>query len=424
MTTADEHDARKPHAAKAPGPLDGIRVIDLTTVLMGPLAARILGDLGAEVIRIESLTGDSVRNSQPARHPGMAAMALNLHRNKRSIALDLKHPEGRDAALALMGTADVVVTNMRRSALDRLGLGPEVARARCPRLVYCVANGYGSDGPYASRPAYDDAIQAASGLAWLVGQVQERPGYLPTIVADKVCGMTIAQAVLAALVHRGRTGEGQTIEVPMLETMVAFNLIEHQRGHVFDPPVGPLGYERVLSPYRRPYRTADGWICLMPYTDAHWRAFFALAGRPELAADSRFANHNSRIRHIDELYRLLDELSPQRTTADWLTSCDAASIPAMPVLDLNDVEVDPHLAAVGLVEHLEHPTEGAYRNIRDSVRYEATPSALRRHAPRLGQHTEELLAEAGYDREAIDRVVASGAAGVSEPGDHAVGGPV
>jgi crotonobetainyl-CoA:carnitine CoA-transferase CaiB-like acyl-CoA transferase len=393
-----------------PGPLDGIRVVDLTTILMGPLAARILGDLGADVIRIESLAGDSVRNSQPARHDGMASMALNLHRNKRSIALDLKHPDGRDAALALMATVDVVVTNMRRSALDRLGLGPEAVRASSPGLIYCVANGYGSDGPYAARPAYDDAIQAASGLAWLVGQVQDRPGYLPTIVADKVCGMTIAQAVLAALVHRGRSGEGQTIEVPMLETMVAFNLIEHQRGHIFDPPVGRLGYERVLSPYRRPYRTCDGWICLMPYTDAHWREFFSLAGRPELADDARFAGHNARIRHVDELYALLDELSPQLTTGEWLARCDAASIPAMPVLALDEVEADPHLVAVGLIEHVEHPTEGPYRNVRDSVRYEATPSGLRRHAPRLGQHTEELLAEAGLDRTAIDRLLAAGAA--------------
>jgi crotonobetainyl-CoA:carnitine CoA-transferase CaiB-like acyl-CoA transferase len=399
-----------PAAPGAPAALEGIRVVDLTTILMGPLGTRILGDLGADVIRLETLTGDSARNSQPARHPGMSGLALNLQRNKRSLALDLKTSAGRQAALAVVGTADVLVTNMRRPALERLGLGPEAVRAGHPALIYCVANGFGSDGPYAGRAAYDDAIQAGSGLAWLVGQVAGQPGYLPAIIADKVCGMTIAQAVLAALVHRGRTGEGQLIEVPMLETMVAFNLVEHQRGHTFEPPLHDFGYDRLLTPYRRPFRTADGWAGILPYDDRHWREFFAIAGRPELANDPRFVDHNARIDHIDELYALVEELAPRLTTAEWMARCEAASIPAMEVLDLSRAADDPHLAAVGLQELVEHPSEGTYRHVREPVRYERTPAALRRHAPRLGEHTLEVLVEAGYTPEQVAELVAGGAA--------------
>lgn len=393
-----------------PGCLEGIRVIDLTTILMGPLGTRILGDLGADVIRIETLQGDSLRNSVPARNPGMSGILLNVHRNKRSVSLDLKSDAGRDAALAIIDSADVVVTNMRRSALTRLGLGPDALRVRKPELIVCVANGYGSSGPYAERAAYDDAIQAGSGLSWLVGQVQDRPGYLPTIIADKVCGMVIAQAVLASLIHRYRTGQGQSIEVPMLETMVAFNLLDHQRGHVFDPPIGDFGYERLLSPYRRPVRTADGWAGILPYADQQWQAFFRVANRPDLAADARFADHNSRIANINELYRLLDELAAQHTTAEWQVLCDANSIPMSPVLDLPDAATDPHLAAVGLFEFELHPTEGHYRNVAEPVRYDHAPAGLRRHAPRLGQHTTEVLTEVGLDPETIRAMLDAGQA--------------
>ncbi len=380
-----------------PGCLDGIRVVDLTTILMGPLGTRILGDLGADVIRIETLQGDSLRNSVPARSPGMSGILLNVHRNKRSVSLDLKSDNGRKAALAIIDSADVVVTNMRRSALARLGLDPGALRRRKPELLVCVANGYGSSGPYADRPAYDDAIQAGSGLSWLVGQVNERPGYLPTIIADKVCGMVIAQAVLAGLVHRYRTGQGQDIEVPMLETMVAFNLLDHQRGHVYDPPIGDFGYERLLSPYRRPVRTADGWAGILPYADQQWQAFFRVAKRPDLAEDPRFSTHNNRIANINELYRLLDELAAMHTTEQWQALCDANSIPMSPVLDLPHAAEDPHLAAVGLFQSEVHPTEGAYRNVAEPVRYQHAPAGLRRHAPRLGEHTVEVLTEVGVD---------------------------
>jgi crotonobetainyl-CoA:carnitine CoA-transferase CaiB-like acyl-CoA transferase len=402
-------DARPGPERPNTGALAGMRIVDLTTVIMGPLATRQLGDHGAEVIRIESLEGDTTRNSPPSRHPGMSATTMNLHRNKRSVALDLKHPDGLRAASAIVASADAVVTNMRRAALDRLGLGPAALRAAHPGLVVCVANGYGSDGPYADRPAYDDAIQAASGSAWLMGRLLGEPRYLPTIVADKVVGMAVAQAVLVALIHKLRTGEGQLVEVPMFETMVAFNLVEHQRGATFEPPLGPVGHERVLSPTRTPYRTADGWIGVLPYTDRHWRDVFLAAGRPDLAEDPRFAGFNNRLANIDEAYRLLEELCAERTTAEWLAELEARSVPAMAVLDLERVDEDPHLRAVGLLELVEHPSEGPYRHVRDTATLDRSPSGLFRFAPRVGEHTSEVLSEIGWSTSEIGSLLAAGA---------------
>jgi crotonobetainyl-CoA:carnitine CoA-transferase CaiB-like acyl-CoA transferase len=382
---------------------------------MGPFAARILGDHGADVVRIESLEGDTSRNAPPFRHPGMSGGSLNLQRNKRSVALDLKHPDGHRAAVELIAAADVVVTNMRRQALVRLGLDAATLRAAHPGLIHCVANGYRSDGPYADHPAYDDAIQAASGCAWLMGELLGEPRYFPSIVVDKVVGMAAAQAVLAAVVHKLRTGEGQTIEVPMFETMVAFNLMEHQRGHAFHPPQGQVGYERVLSPYRRPFRTADGYVGILPYTDRHWRDFFAVAGRPELAADERFATFNARLSHIDAMYGFIDSVAPSRTTAEWVRACSERSIPAMAVLDLNEAADDPQIRATGLFRIVEHPTEGAYRHVAEAAVLSASPPGLFRFAPRLGEHTVEVLEEIGWSPPAIEGLLHSGAGRQAPP---------
>ena len=390
------------------GALDGIRVVDLTTVLMGPMACRMLGDHGADVIRVESLEGDSTRNGLPARSAGMSGFSLNIQRNKRSLALDLKSDAGRTAMQRLLASSDVLITNMRAAALERLGLGADALRAQHPQLICCRANGYGSGGPYRDKAAYDDAIQAASGLSDLIGRIAGEPGFVPSVIADKVTGLHVVEAVLAALFHRERTGVAQTIEVPMFETMVAFNLVEHYRGAVFEPPEGPFGYDRLLTPHRRPYPTADGWVCLLPYNDAQYRAFFAFVERPELADDPRFADHNSRIAHIDELYELFGELSVRRTTDEWIAYCDTHSIPAARVMDLADLDADPQLAAVGLVSISEHPTEGAYRYVADPVVYSATPTRLRRHAPRLGEHAVEILSELGYNAGDIDKLAAEG----------------
>ncbi len=390
------------------GALTGVRIVDLTTVLMGPMATRMLGDHGADVVRVESLSGDSTRNGLPARNPGMSGFSLNLQRNKRSVALDLKHPTGAHIMDELVATADVVVTNMRAGALERLGLDAETLCGRYPRLIHCRANGFGSGGRYRDKAAYDDVIQAASGISSLIGQARDVPDYVPFVMADKITGLHIVQAVMAALLHRHTTGRGQRIEVPMFETMVAFNMVEHLRGAAFEPPEGPFGYQRLLSTFRRPVATADGYMCLLPYTDANWRDFFAFVGRAELADDPRFRDHNSRISNTDELYELLGQLSPGRATAEWVAFCDDHSIPAAAANDLGEIHLDPHIAEVGLIEIAEHPTEGAYRYVHDPVNFSDSPTGLRRHAPRLGEHTAEVLAELGYDAAQVDALAQDG----------------
>ncbi len=390
----------------ADGALSGVRVIDLTTVLMGPMATRMLGDHGADVIRVESLAGDSTRNGLPARHDGMSGFSLNLQRNKRSLSVDLKNPDGREIMDRLVETADVLVTNMRAAALQRLGLDAATLRKRDPNLIHCVANGFGSTGPYRDRAAYDDAIQAASGVAGLIASARGRPDYVPIVIADKITALYIVQAVMAAVLHRERAGVGQAIEVPMFETMVSFNLVEHMRGAAFEPPLGPFGYARLMSEFRRPVQTADGYMCLLPYTDANWQAFFEFVGRPDLLDEPRFATHNDRIQNIDGLYELMGQLAGEHTTAEWMDFCNDASIPAAPVMDLADVDADPHLAAVDLISTRDHPTEGSYRYVRDPITYSASSTELRHHAPRLGEHAGAILGELGYSASEIDELAA------------------
>lgn len=390
---------------EAAGALSGVRIIDLTTVLMAPLATRMLADHGADVIRVEAPGGEAFLSSTPTRNPGMNWFALNLARNKRSMTLDLKTEEGRAAINDLVATADVFVSNMRAGALERLGLDAETLRGRHPDLIHCVANGYGSGGPYAGKAAYDDAIQAGSGLASLYERVGGEPRFSPSVVADKVCGLHILQAVLAALFYRERTGKGQSIEMPMFETMVAFNLAEQHAGAIYDPPLGDVGYARTMNAFRKPYRCADGFLCLIPYTDPNWRAFFEFVGKPGVLDDPRFADHTSRIENSAELYAMVEEFAPRYTIDEWLEFAETHSIPAAEVMDLGRAHEDPHLQAVDLMPVVEHPTEGAYRAVRDSVVYSESPTGLRRHAPNPGEHTAELLAELGWDQQRIDAVV-------------------
>ena len=379
-----------------PGPLTGYRIIDITTILLGPYAAQWLGDLGADVIKVEAPPfGDTTRHIGPNRHPGMGGTFLNTNRNKRSIALDLKQEPARAALRGLIGTADVVVHNMRAQAMAKLGFSyADVVKIK-PDIVYCAAYGYSQKGPYAARPAYDDLIQAHAGLAALFQRVDGQPRFAPSVMVDKLVGLTTAMSILAALLHRQRSGEGQSIEVPMFETLAAFLSVEHLYGHGFVPPIGPIGYGRLTTPYRRPYQSKDGFIAILPYTDRHWRAFFEIAGRPDLAADPRFANVAGRTQHIDELYRFLDACALGKTNAEWMAACQAREIPCAPVTDLEELLEDAHIRAVGLFEQHSHPSEGETLLTGVPVTFSATPGEIRRPAPRFGEHGAELLREAG-----------------------------
>jgi crotonobetainyl-CoA:carnitine CoA-transferase CaiB-like acyl-CoA transferase len=400
----------------ADGPLGGIRILDLTSVIMGPFATHILADLGADVIKVESPQGDSVRHHEPLRHPGMSGSFLNLHRNKRSIVLDLKRPESRLALNRLIETADVFVHSLRVKTIERLGYGYEQVRALKADIVYCGACGFGSRGPYGDKPAYDDAIQAGSGMSALHAQLYGEPAYVPTVVCDKLSGQAVAYAILAALFQRARGGGGQAIEVPMLETSIEFNLAEHMGGSAFVPPLAKPGYTRLLSKRRKPYRTRDGYACILPYSDRNWQDFYDFTGRTEFKNDPRFRRLTDRVENIAILYEMIQEEAPKRTNAQWVAFCDRVSIPCMPVLSLAELPEDPHVKAVGLFGTAEHPSEGRYRTVRNPVSFSAAPFRIRRHAPRLGEHTAEVLAEAGLSSQEIQVVVRAGASSASEGG--------
>jgi crotonobetainyl-CoA:carnitine CoA-transferase CaiB-like acyl-CoA transferase len=378
-----------------PGPLTGVRIIDLTSVVMGPYATQILGDMGADVIKVESPEGDICRHAGPFRNRGMSGSFLNLNRNKRSIALDLKQDDERQVLLDMLVGADVFVTTLRPQSLRRLGLDYENLRKRNPRLIYCSAYGFSEAGPYAGRPAYDDVIQAMCGMASLQGKNDPNgPRYVNAIFADKTVGCVVAYSVAMALYERERSGHGQEIEVPMFETMVAFTLVEHLAGETFCPASAGIGYERVLSKHRRPYRTKDGYIGLLPYTAEQWARFFEAADRPDMATDPRVTDPALRNRKIDELYSLLAEIVAERTTAEWVELLRVADLPMTPVLSPEDLLDDEHLQALGFFRHEVHPSEGEVRTIGIPVRFSRTPGEIRRLAPRLDENREEIVSEA------------------------------
>jgi crotonobetainyl-CoA:carnitine CoA-transferase CaiB-like acyl-CoA transferase len=360
---------------------------------LGPLATQILGDLGAEVIKVESPEGDIMRYAGPSRHRDMGHVFLNLNRNKRSLCIDLKRAEAAEALLPLVRRSDVFMHNMRPQAMARLG------------FAYDRLHGYGQDGPLADRPAFDDIIQGASGFVALEQATGGEARFVPTLVGDKTVGLTMVYAVMAALLQRERTGEGQEVEVPMLETMTAFVMAEHMGGLTFDPPLGPPGYSRMLAPDRRPHRTADGHICILPYSDRHWRDFFDVAGRPDLAADPRLADAPTRSRHVAELYALIADCVRGNTTAHWLAKLKSADIPCGPVNPLAELPDDEQLAAVDFFPVSEHPSEGRIRTVRPPVRFGAADCALRQPAPRLGEHSREILREAGLGEAAIQDLI-------------------
>jgi crotonobetainyl-CoA:carnitine CoA-transferase CaiB-like acyl-CoA transferase len=389
--------------------LKGVRIVDLTSVVMGPFATYQLGALGADVIKVEPPEGESVRHIAPARNPGMGGMFLNVNREKRSLALDLKRPEARAALGKVLATADVVIHNMRRPAAQKLGIDPETLRAAHPRLIHCAAIGFGKDGTYANNAAYDDVVQGLSGFASVNARADGAPRYVPQIVVDKISGLFIVEGVLAALLHRERTGEALAFEVPMMECAAHFLMVEHLSGMIFDPPLSPPGYKRLLNPYRRPYPTKDGFIGVLPYAPKHWTRFMQLVGRPDIAAQAWFGDPVARSERIHELCQVIDEAMPARTTAEWLVLLREADIPCGPINTLDDLFDEPHLTSAGFFRTEDHPSEGPLRVTRHPLDFANVPETGTRPAPRLGQHSREVLAEAGVTADEIAALVKSGA---------------
>jgi len=401
---------RPPHnSPPAAGPLSGVRILDLSSVVMGPYATQILADLGADVIKVESTSGDNMRAVGPMRNPGMGHLYLHLNRNKRSIVLDLKTPEGREACLQLAESCDALLYNIRPQAMARLGLSYEAVAARNPRIVYLGAYGFGEAGPYAGRPAYDDLIQGQTGIAALSAQQSgDVPRYAPLTLADRAVGLHVGIALVSAVLHAKTTGRGQQVEIPMFEGMAHLVLGDHLGGATFEPPMGPTGYARLLAPHRRPYATADGYICLLIYNDKHWRNFFNLIGQPELAQDPRFCTHGARAVHISEVYAFVADVIRTRPSQEWLDALTQADIPASQLYTVDDLLEDPHLTATGFIREMDHPTEGRIRTTAPLGQFQGTPTSIRRPAPTLGQHSRELLAQAGYDDARIDTLFARG----------------
>jgi len=386
------------------GPLDGVRVLDLSSVVLGPMGTQVLADMGADVIKVEAPSGDMMRANGTVTHAGMSSIFVAINRNKRSIVLDLKLDEDRSVLRQLIKTADVLVHNMRVPAIERLGFGYQEVTGIQPNIVYCAATGFGQDGPDREKPAFDDIIQAGSGLVGANAVGHPAPDYLPSLIADKTAGLAVANAILGALFYRERHGKGQYVEVPMLETMAAFVLAEHMGGMAFPGSAAPAGYQRLLEGGRKPLRTADGWISMLPYTEKHWDAFFREVGRDDLAERYDIADRIERNRYIKEIYAHLHEIALTRTTAQWMETCERLDIPATPIYTLDELPEHPHLKAVGLFQTSEHPLLGTIRQVRPAARYSLTPLSIRRPAPTLGQDTEAVLRELGMAEAEIQRV--------------------
>jgi crotonobetainyl-CoA:carnitine CoA-transferase CaiB-like acyl-CoA transferase len=393
------------------GPLDGVKILDLTTVVMGPYATQILADLGADVVKVEPPEGDVMRHNAPMRSKSMGHIFMNANRNKRSVVLDLKKDAGRAACLAIARDSDVLVYNIRPQAMARLRLSYDDLRAVNPRLIYVGAFGYSQRGPYAAKAAYDDLIQGATGLPWLAKEAgAEAPRYVPATLADRSVGLHIVNAVCAALYRREKSGVGQRVDVPMFESLLQTVMGEHMGGYTYLPQLGDPGYARMLAKERRPYETKDGHVCVLVYNDKQWRAFFELIGRPELFADPRYATPEARSRDFEGANALVAAEMKKRSTAEWLAALEGADIPVQRMNSLTDIVADPHLEAIGYFREVEHPTEGRIRAMAVPSEWSESVPEYRRHAPRLGEHTREVLREAGLTDQAIEDMLGSGAA--------------
>jgi len=396
------------------GPLSGLKVLELTSVVLGPWAAQILADMGADVIKIEAPFGDSNRQLGASKNPGMAALYLSNNRNKRSLVLDLKQESARDALLAIVKDCDVFLHNNRPQVMTKLRLEYEDIKSVNENIIYCGTYGYSKDGPYGEKGALDDSIQAVSGVAALNELVLGEPRYLPTVVADKTTAITVVYSILAALFHRERSGVGQEIEVPMFETMVSFVMAEHIWGEVFEPKLGEAGYTRLMSHHRKPYKTKDGYIAVLPYMNNHWKTFCEKAEREDLIEDERFKDLSSRVKNIDDTYSETGKILATKTTQEWLDIFAGTKVPVIVVNSLEDLFHDPHLEAVDFWKSFDHPTEGQLKMPGFPSKFSKTPASIRKHAPKLGEHSKEILAEAGIDEETINKMLDSKATLISD----------
>ncbi|MDF2233573.1 CoA transferase [Albimonas sp. CAU 1670] len=390
--------------------LDGKRVVEMGHILLAPYATQMLGDFGADVVKVESLDGDTYRGlGQPRSPGGMTAQWMANNRNKRSIALNLKDPEARDALMKLVGCADAFVHNMRPAAVERLGFGYEALSKLNPKLVYAQAVGFGSSGPYAGRPAVDDVIQGWSGFADLMGLHGEGPEMAPVAVCDVITALILGQTVLAGMLKAAETGKGCFLETAMFEAMATVGLNQHLNGHTFHPPNAGLIYARTGSPHRRPVATKDGWVIHAVYNFMHWTKFLKAVGREDVLNGPMMVDRYAAAANVGELYRLLaEEILPTRTTAEWLALFGELDIPAAPCTELEALETDPHLAQVGLFRDYEHPSQGLCRETRAPVESRDVEEAPDRHPPELGEHTEEILREAGVSAEEIASMFSRG----------------
>lgn len=391
------------------GPLNGVKILDLSTVVLGPYATQLLGDMGADVIKVENGAGDIMRHAGPSPAPGMGAIYMGCNRNKRAILLDLKTPDGIEALKRLVKQSDVFFTNVRMDGLKRLGLGYDELKKIREDLIYVHCAGYGAGGKQEGRPAYDDLIQAGSGIADLF-HVRDGgpPRYMPALMADKVSGLHAAYAVIAGLFARATKGQGQFIEAPMLEAFTAFNMVENLYGHTFIPPMAQMAYTRSSSPNRMPYPTKDGYIGIMPYSDIQWKTFFELGGRPEImTTDPRFSTYNARTANIGALYQLVGEVAATKTTNEWLALLEEADIPAARCATLPEVLEDEHLRGTGFIHERQHPAGFPYIAFEHPVKFAGTPADIRREPPLLGEHTVEVLRELGYSDADAERIAAA-----------------
>ena len=391
---------------KLPGPLSGVKVIDMSNIVFGPFGSQILGDLGADIIKIENGTGDMLRYLGPSHVRGLGPLYLNLNRNKRSLNMDLSKDDSKIILKELLKGADVFFHNVRTAGITRLGFDYDTVKTINPSIIYVHCCGYGSGGAYDGLLAYDDLIQSASGMAGLLplSSGGDAPKYMPATMADKTSGLYSAYATIAALFHRERSGEGQFVEVPMLEVAAHFNMVEHLYGHSFEPHMGSVAYPRSINPRRKPYKTKDGYIAIIPYSDLHWATFLELGGMPDVFKDPRFSTFKARTQNTDELYALIEEITPSRTTEEWFQLLIAENIPVMRYNPVDEVINDPHLNSVDFFQSRKHPDNFDYRAIKHPVNFSETPAAIRIDARRNGADNADILSHFNLSKDEIENV--------------------